>query len=109
MLRDKKFPLDFFVKRVIIKERKPIHIKKWRSLMDDFKFNIEKSFGFLSETKSGWKTELNLVSWSERPAKFDLRPWAPEHDKMGKGITLTREELLKLREILDQMDLSGQD
>ena len=51
--------------------------------MDDFKFNIEKSFGFLSETKSGWKTELNLVSWSERPAKFDLRPWAPEHDKMG--------------------------
>lgn len=74
--------------------------------MDDFKYSIEQSFGVLSETKGGWKTELNLISWSERPAKYDLRPWAPEHEKMGKGITLTKEELLKLKEILNQMDLS---
>ena len=74
--------------------------------MDDFKYSIEQSFGVLSETKGGWKTELNLISWSERPAKYDLRPWAHEHEKMGKGITLTKEELLKLKEILNQMDLS---
>ncbi|MBQ1833270.1 MAG: hypothetical protein II563_05590 [Treponema sp.] len=74
--------------------------------MDDFKYSIEQSFGVLSETKGGWKTELNLISWSERPAKYDIRPWAPEHEKMGKGITLTKEELLKLKEILNQMDLS---
>ena len=73
--------------------------------MDDFKYNIENSFGEISETKSGWKTELNLVSWSERPAKYDLRPWSPDHEKMGKGITLTKDELVKLREILNQMEL----
>ncbi len=73
--------------------------------MDDFKHNIEQSFGVLSETKSGWKTELNLVSWSERPAKYDLRPWSPDHEKMGKGITLTKEEIIKLKEILNQMEL----
>ena len=74
--------------------------------MDDFKYSIEQSFGVLSETKGGWKTELNLISWSERPAKYDLRPWAPDHEKMGKGITLTKDELIKLKEILNQMDLS---
>lgn len=73
--------------------------------MDDFKHNIEQEFGVLSETKSGWKTELNLVSWSERPAKYDLRPWSPDHEKMGKGITLTKEEITKLKEILNQMEL----
>lgn len=73
--------------------------------MDDFKHEITESFGYIAETKSGWKTELNLVSWSERPPKYDLRPWSPDHEKMGKGITLTKEELAKLKEILNQMDL----
>lgn len=74
--------------------------------MDDFKHEVVESFGYISESKAGWKTELNLVSWSERPAKYDLRPWSPDHEKMGKGITLTKEELKKLKEILDQMDLN---
>ncbi len=73
--------------------------------MDDFKYEVKESYGYISETKSGWKTEVNLVSWSERPAKYDIRPWSEDHEKMGKGITLTKEELKNLKDILNKMDL----
>lgn len=51
------------------------------------------------------KKELNIISWNEREAKYDLRDWAPEHIKMGKGITLTKEELKALRDILNGLEL----
>ncbi|GHU83672.1 hypothetical protein FACS189468_8990 [Spirochaetia bacterium] len=68
--------------------------------MPDISFDILKNYGVLSEEKSGWKKELTLVSWNGRNPKFDLRDWAPDHEKMGKGITLTREEAEKLAELL---------
>ena len=71
----------------------------------DFSFNIEKNLGTLSEGKGGWKMELNLVAWGERPAKYDIRSWSPNHDKMGKGITFTKEELTALKQLLDSIDL----
>ncbi len=71
--------------------------------MDDFKFKIEESFGVLSESKAGWTMELNKVSWSERPAKYDIRTWSPDHEKMGKGVTLNDEEIKKLRDILNSL------
>ena len=67
----------------------------------DFKFEIVKEIGVLSEGSKGWRKELNLVSWNSADPKYDLRDWAPEHEKMGKGITLTREEAGKLRQLLD--------
>jgi hypothetical protein len=70
--------------------------------MPDITYDVLKNFGVLSEDKGGWKKELNLVSWNGRAPKFDLRDWAPGHEKMGKGITLTREEATKLAEILAQ-------
>jgi hypothetical protein len=60
-------------------------------------FTIEETIGVLSTSKSGWTRELNLVSWNGRPAKFDLRDWSPDHSKMGKGLTLTNEEIEQLR------------
>ncbi|MBP5174727.1 MAG: YdbC family protein [Treponema sp.] len=71
--------------------------------MDDFKFSIVESFGVLSESKAGWTMELNKVSWSDRPAKFDLRTWSPDHEKMGKGVTLSEEEIVKLRDLLNKL------
>lgn len=47
--------------------------------------------------------ELNLVSWNGRPPKFDLRDWAPEHEKMGKGLTLTNEEFEALQKAIENM------
>ena len=71
----------------------------------EIKFEIIKNIGVLSESSKGWKKELNLVSWNGREPKYDLRDWDPEHEKMGKGVTLTEEELKKLKELLGEMDL----
>ncbi len=78
-------------------------------MADEFSFDIVEKFGALSEGKAGWTTELNSVSWGGRPAKFDIRSWSPDHQKMGKGITLSAEELSKLRDILDGMKLDAAD
>jgi len=68
--------------------------------MDDIKFDIVRHFGVISEGKGGWKKELNSVSWSGRTPKLDIRDWAPGHEKMGKGVTLTEEEAAQLAELL---------
>lgn len=70
-----------------------------------FKFEVKKQFGELSTGRSGWNRELNLVSWNDNPAKLDIRDWAPEHDKMGKGISLNYEEAAILRELLNDLNL----
>ena len=72
---------------------------------DDFSFQIIKNLGTLSESKAGWKTELNLVSWGGRPAKYDLRSWSPDHQKMGKGSTFSKEEIEALRTLLNSLEL----
>lgn len=73
--------------------------------MPDIKFEIIKNIGVLSKAGSGWAKELNLVSWNDREPKYDLRDWSPDREKMGKGVTLSREELLALKELLNSMEL----
>ena len=46
-----------------------------------------------------------MISWNDREPKYDIRDWAPEHEKMGKGLTLSVEELKKLRDLLNEMEL----
>ena len=74
-------------------------------MADDFSFSIEQNLGIISEGKSGWNTELNLVSWGGRPAKYDIRSWSPDHQKMGKGSTFSKEELVSLKNLLNQIEL----
>ena len=71
--------------------------------MSEIQFEIKQHLGVLSESPKGWHKELNLVSWNGKAPKFDLRDWSPEHEKMGKGITLTNEEMKKLQEILAEL------
>jgi hypothetical protein len=73
--------------------------------MAEIKFEIKETVGVLSESTKGWKKELNLISWNDKEAKYDLRDWDSEHKKMGKGVTLSAEELKKLRDILNEMEL----
>ena len=73
--------------------------------MPEIKFEIKDTIGLLSESAKGWAKELNLVSWNDKEPKYDLREWDPEHKKMGKGVTLSKEELKKLRDLLNGMDL----
>lgn len=73
--------------------------------MAEIKFDIVKTLGVLSESTKGWQKEINLVRWNERDPKFDIREWGPNHERMSKGITLSREEMVKLKEILSVTDL----
>ena len=73
--------------------------------MADIKFEIKGTIGVISESAKGWKKELNLISWNEKEAKYDIRDWDSEHKKMGKGLTLSVEELKKLIELLNGMEL----
>lgn len=68
-------------------------------------YTVEKTVAVLSEKKSGWKKELNLVSWGDNAPKYDIREWSENHEKMGKGVTFTKEELKALRDILNEMEL----
>ncbi|SDN77509.1 YdbC family protein [Alkalicoccus daliensis] len=70
--------------------------------MADIKYEITEHLGVLSESPKGWKKELNLVSWNGREPKYDLREWAPDHEKMGKGVTLSKEEAQELKRILNE-------
>lgn len=72
--------------------------------MPEIKYEIVEKIAVLSTTEKGWSKELNLVSWNEREPKFDLRDWNEEHDKMGKGVTLTKEELEKLKEAIEKFE-----
>jgi hypothetical protein len=73
--------------------------------MADIKYEIVKPIGVLSQAGSGWTKELNLISWNDREPKYDLRDWSADHEKMGKGVTLTRDELVALKELLNGMEL----
>ncbi|MGM9921829.1 MAG: YdbC family protein [Bhargavaea sp.] len=71
--------------------------------MADFTYEIIQELGILSESKSSWRRELNLVSWNGKEPKYDIRDWAPGHEKMGKGISLTGDEIRKLKSLLNQI------
>lgn len=73
--------------------------------MAEIKYEIKKEIAVLSTSKSGWNREINFVSWNEAKPKLDIRDWAPDHAKMGKGVTLTQEEAAILREILNDLSL----
>ena len=71
--------------------------------MSDISYEIVETVGILSENSSGWRKELNKVSWNGRAPKYDLRDWAPDHAKMGKGITLSDDEVAVLKELLTRL------
>ncbi|MDY3361417.1 MAG: PC4/YdbC family ssDNA-binding protein [Clostridium celatum] len=73
--------------------------------MADIKYEIKETVGVIAESAKGWKKELNLVSWNGKEAKYDLREWSPEHEKMGKGVTLSNDELKALKELINSIDI----
>ena len=73
--------------------------------MADIKYEITEEIGILSESSKGWTKELNLISWNDREPKYDIREWAPHHEKMGKGVTLSIEEAKALKALLSSIDI----
>lgn len=70
----------------------------------EISFEIIETLGVLSTSTKGWTKELNLISWNGREPKYDIREWSPEHDKMGKGVTLSKDELDALKGILEKRE-----
>ena len=70
---------------------------------EQLKFEIVQNIAVLSTSKSGWTKEINMVSYNGAPAKYDIRSWDPNHEKMGKGITLTKEELVQSESVLREL------
>lgn len=73
--------------------------------MSNYKFKIEKHIGVIGENPYGWTKELNLVSWNDRPAKYDIREWSSNHEKMSKGITLDNNEIMNLKLLLNESEV----
>ncbi len=71
--------------------------------MADIKYEIVEELGVISENAKGWRKELNLISWNGAAPKYDIRDWSPDHEKMGKGITLSPEEAQELYKILGKI------
>ena len=68
--------------------------------MAELKYEIVENLGSLGENARGWSKEVNLISWNEKEPKYDIRDWAPDHSRMGKGVTLTADELAALKDLL---------
>ena len=73
--------------------------------MADIRYEIKEKVGIIAESAKGWKKELNLITWNGNEAKYYLRECSPGHEKMGKGITLTIDELKRLRKLLNEMEV----
>lgn len=71
----------------------------------EFTFEVVETICVLSEQNNGWKKELNLVSWNNREPVYDIRTWSPDHTKMGKGVTLSLDEMNALKETLKDLNL----
>jgi hypothetical protein len=73
--------------------------------MPEIKFEVINNIGVVSTSASGWAKELNLISWNDRDPKYDIREWSPDGERMGKGVTLSKEELVALKELLNKIEL----
>ena len=72
--------------------------------MTEIQYEIKQSLGELSESKTGWKREVNMISWNNAEPKLDIRDWSPDHSKMGKGISLNKDEVNVLKTILSSIE-----
>lgn len=69
----------------------------------NFTYEITENLGNLSE-RGGWSLDFNLISWNHRAPSYDLRKWADD-GRMGKGISMNLEEVIALRDLLNELKL----
>ena len=77
--------------------------------MTDIKFDIIEKLGTIGEGSKGWSKEVNIISWNGRKPKIDIRDWDENNEKIGKGLTLTKEELKTLKGLLNSLDIDELD
>ncbi|AMH95070.1 MAG: hypothetical protein J5897_05150 [Candidatus Methanomethylophilus sp.] len=72
--------------------------------MPEFEYEIIETIAVLSQSPKGWTKEINIISWNGREPKYDIREWAPDRAKMGKGITISKEEAEILKKALNSKE-----
>lgn len=70
----------------------------------EFTYEVVEKIAVLSTSAKGWTKELNLISWNGRDPKFDIREWSPDNTKMGKGVTMSGEEISILKKALNMRE-----
>jgi hypothetical protein len=90
-----------FIRVIIVMTGEHVSEERTGYKMADITYEIKETIGVISKSAKDWTKELNLVSWNGREPKYDVREWAPDHAKMGKGLTFTKEEMEKLRDLLN--------
>ena len=60
---------------------------------EPFDYEVVEEIAVLSTSNKGWNKKLCLISWNHRDPKYDIREWSPDGSKMGKGVTLSRDEI----------------
>lgn len=73
--------------------------------MAEFKYEITERIAVLGTGSNGWEMQLNMISWNDREPKYDIRNWSPDNSKMGKGVSLSHDDLVTLKGILNDMEL----
>ena len=64
---------------------------------------IVRPIAVLSENERGYTKEINPVSWNGGEPKYDIRNWHPGKVRSGKGIALTRDEIMNLMEAMREV------
>lgn len=69
--------------------------------MAEIKYTITEPIGILSQIGRR-SLELNMISWNDNPAKYDLRRWQSDGNGkiMHKGVTLDEDEARTLYMLL---------
>ncbi|AGB42045.1 hypothetical protein Halha_2162 [Halobacteroides halobius DSM 5150] len=78
-----------------------------KSKKKNFAFNYDKEeiFGKINLSKN-WEIQVTKTSWNNRKYKYEIRKWSKD-GKPGKGVTCTKEQLIKLIRILKDMELTN--
>lgn len=71
---------------------------------NDYEMKIIQHIARLS-SHGYWGKKLNIVAWQQRSPKIDIRSWTADHSKIGKGVALTKEEAIALRDALINLNL----
>lgn len=73
----------------------------------EFKYEIKEHVGVVAEERGYRTLELNLVSFNDAEPRYDLRRWMSKDDvrTMGKGVTMTGEQIRALRDLLNSLPL----
>ena len=74
----------------------------------EFSWNVVTALGNFSETRNNYTKEVNLISWNGRQPVYDIRGFRIDNDGIKhplKGISMSKEDLIALRDLLNKVDL----